>query len=716
MTGSGRGYLVLTAVLLAALSAVFAVVYYRETNPDWEEWQRRGTALQIAKLRDEMNSARSDTERRQIETGIRGLQRREPHIIEISPFNGKLPPERCMTCHFGIEDLSASHPNSVFGCVICHGGNGYDLTVEGAHVGLRGGSNPSRLGLAQLSCGTIDEQLGRCHTRRADKLLDRARNVPTSLMATNAGIIGILQFQWGLTPNGDPAYAIRPVSDGKRSLEGIPGELTDSGEYRLSIGHFRKFCGGCHLWTEDAKSSMGRLAGCAACHAPYAADGRYRGCDPTVNRNEPGHAVTHTMTNRVSDDRCRACHNRSARTGMNYHGQMESAQYGTPFVRGGLNDETVSEERFVLNLVPDIHHEKGMGCIDCHTGQDTMGDGTVYAHMKDQIEIRCEDCHGTHWERPKTTRFRDDDAFMATLVRSSEFLKLNNGEEIALTSKGRPMPHVKKTEKGFELTSKVTGKKHPVTVITGKKNAHGIVGHKRLECDTCHSAWSPQCYGCHQVLDFQHKGFDHVSRTRSPGRWAEGRTYFRFNRHVYGINSRGRVGILVPGCQVWNTVVDKKGDILKPYDSKIMPLKNGMTSIAVGPTHPHTTRTEVPRCVDCHLDAKALGFGDGRLVWEGPDHPSHTEPLYDSARSGLKIDYPIDSAVSEDGAPRQSTSHRLSRPFNDKELKKILGIAPCLPCHDRYDDPIWTKPGPYKMAPPCREAVKREVTGEETEL
>ncbi len=245
-----------------------------------------------------------------------------------------------------------------------------------------------------------------------------------------------------------------------------------------------------------------------------------------------------------------------------------------------------------------------------------------------------------------------------------------------------------------------------MSVITGKA-AHKIVGHNRLECDSCHSAWSPQCYGCHQVLDFDHKGTDHLTGKATQGRWAEGRGYFRYERNIYGINSRGKVGILVPGCQVWNTVVDAKGKVVQPYDSKIMKLANGHSSIAMGPTHPHTTRKEVPRCVDCHLDPKAIGLGEGIMKFGSKDRRLTVESLYDSAASGLKVDFPQDSLVDAEGKVLQGTSHELSRGFNKEEIDRILGIARCLPCHDKYDDPVWTKPGPYKETPACLKALER---------
>ncbi len=694
------------AASLVLLAAIFAYVEHRNRNPEWMFFQRKGVSLTIQGLEADLSTATSPEKRSEIQSHIAILSKRTPEIIETRPFAGKLPAERCLTCHFGIEDVSASHPSSVFGCVTCHGGNGPDLTVRGAHIGLRGGRNPARLDLALQSCGSKLPGLGVCHAEREHPLLNRAENVPRSIMATNAGIVSILRFQWGLGTEPIPRFAIRAVSDGKTSLAQVPPEFAKDGALSVADSHFRKFCAACHLWGQSSTEKMGRLEGCVACHAPYGQNGRYQGGDPTVKRDEPGHAATHTITNRVPDERCRACHNRSARVGLNYHGEMESTQYGTPFVRGGLNDSTLSDDRFVLRLVPDVHHEKGMGCIDCHTGQETMGDGVIYGEMKDQIEIRCEDCHGGYATPPRSMTVEKHDPLVQTLARSSAFIKVSEGDTILRTSKGRPLPHVRQTHKGFQLTSKLTGKEHPVRVITGKRNGHTIKGHERMECDTCHSAWSPQCYGCHQMLDSRHKGLDHISGKMTEGRWTEGRGYFRFDRNILGINSRGRVGILVPGCQVWNTVVDAKGSVIPPYDSKIVGLKNGLTSIAMGPIHPHTSRKEVPRCVDCHLDAKAVGLGDSLLAWNERKEALEPTPIYDSRASGLKIPYPLEAVVDARGTILQGTSHSLSRGFNAEELRRIVGIAPCLPCHDRYDDPVWEKPGPYKETPACRRALQ----------
>jgi len=705
---SGKSDSVISGLLalcsLFMILGAFLWVTKRELAPEWRQFQEKGITLAIQRTEKALLLASCEDKKLELRTELEKLRSLEPLVIEVKPFGGKLHAERCLTCHFGIEDLSASHPNAVFGCIVCHGGNGLDLTVKGAHLGLRGGRNPSRLDLAPASCGTSTSEITGCHSGREHPILNRVENVPRSLMATNAGIISVLRFQWGVDDKGAFRFGVRSVTDGKVSLEAIPSEINSEGYFDLSASHFRKFCAACHLWSPQERTDLERQAGCAACHAPYNESGTYTGGDPTIDRKTPGHAATHTLTTQIPDKTCRACHNRSGRIGLNYHGHMESEQYGTPFVRGGLNDESLSDGRFFLNLVPDIHHEKGMGCIDCHTAQDTMGDGSIYGFMKDQIEIRCEDCHGGYSSPPQTMRVDPTNSLAQALIRSVPFKKLNDGDVILLTSKGRPLPNVRMTEQGLRLTGKLSGKDHEVKVITGDAKGHKIRGHERLECDTCHSAWSPQCYGCHQAIDFRARGLDHLSEIETPGRWGEGRSYFRFERNVYGINSRGRVGIMVPGCQVWNTVVNSQGEVIGPYDSKIMQLKGGLSSVAMGSTHPHTTRKEVPRCVDCHLDAKALGLGDGnlRVLANGPT--LEVSALYDSKRSGLQIGFPLEALIDGTGSPLQSTSHDLSRGFNSEELRKIVAIAPCLACHDRYDDPVWQKPGPYQETEACSKA------------
>ena len=122
----GEPHLLGITVLVTVTALVIVIGYaeYRSRNPQWKVFQEKGITLAVKRLEEELSTRLSEGKKKEIQLEIEILRKRNPEIIEIRPFGGKLGSEMCMTCHFGIEDLSASHPNSVFGCVICHGGNG----------------------------------------------------------------------------------------------------------------------------------------------------------------------------------------------------------------------------------------------------------------------------------------------------------------------------------------------------------------------------------------------------------------------------------------------------------------------------------------------------------------------------------------------------------------------------------------------------------------
>ena len=57
--------------------------------------------------------------------------------------------------------------------------------------------------------------------------------------------------------------------------------------------------------------------------------------------------------------------------------------------------------------------QKGMECIDCHTRDEIMGDGTSYAHYEEQLEISCEVCHsdnpGQNQKKQQLTNVANED-------------------------------------------------------------------------------------------------------------------------------------------------------------------------------------------------------------------------------------------------------------------------------------------------------------------
>ena len=135
------------------------------------------------------------------------------------------------------------------------------------------------------------------------------------------------------------------------------------------------------------------------------------------------------------------CHYGDASIGLHFRGmaQMPPGMPGGPQVPGTtpmrLNGAWYVRDDKVTP--PDVHHAKGMHCIDCHTARDTMGDGNIYGQMEHAVEIECTTCHGT---------------FDAV----ADFT----------TEKGLVLDHLRRGDDGTViLTSKVDGREHEVVQV-----------------------------------------------------------------------------------------------------------------------------------------------------------------------------------------------------------------------------------------------------------
>ncbi|MBW1979281.1 MAG: hypothetical protein JRI79_15135 [Deltaproteobacteria bacterium] len=229
--------------------------------------------------------------------------------------------------------------------------------------------------------------------------------------------------------------------------------------------------------------------------------------------------MKHQMTTHIPTSQCARCHNRSGRIGLSYQGLMESDPYGTPFQEGRFNKTRLSALRSVIHMVPDIHFEKGMHCIDCHTSWDVMGEGNIYSRMEEQVEIRCWDCHGTGSDPPSKRVIGDDNDYAVWASQTFPWWSVEPEDEVAVSSRGRPLINVINVPTGWVLHGKVDGKIHPVQVITGKPGPHTMPGHERLECSARHSSWAPQCYGCHDYRFKAKKQLDPNTGISTSGRW-----------------------------------------------------------------------------------------------------------------------------------------------------------------------------------------------------
>ncbi|MBI4611638.1 MAG: hypothetical protein HY726_21835 [Candidatus Rokubacteria bacterium] len=176
---------------------------------------------------------------------------------------------------------------------------------------------------------------------------------------------------------------------------------------------------------------------------------------------------------------------------------------------------------------PDIHAERGMACVDCHTKREMHGDGHIYTDRFHKTEIQCESCHGSAFEVSNLkTRFGNP---VRGLFRDGEgrvFLRLNTTGEV------RPVVQIKEV---------IDSGRNP--------NAQGPshVLHGRLECYTCHAKWHDQCNSCHMITDytssdsggfFQRSYMDNEVRNATQG---QPRFVTTFDQLILGINAKGRI-------------------------------------------------------------------------------------------------------------------------------------------------------------------------------
>ncbi len=298
------------------------------------------------------------------------------------------------------------------------------MDEKASHRGMYGPKNPSDPKYWDQTCG-------KCHPYQ----LERVRS---NLMYTNTGMIKNIQETWeGQDGN---LYATHPESVhnslgeklellGVEHLDNLSGEL------------YRKFCSLCHIGIESNRVWRGSHAsGCAACHFPYNENGTYQGGDKTVKNKWP-HSASHQMQNLPDNQVCAKCHNRSGRIALSYEGFNDGNNALVPTREGEPGPDIIGGVRSLNRIAPDIHHEKGLECIDCHTSRDLMGDGYAYENMYQQTEITCEDCHGSATEMPSVEKIERENS--EPLRESAHYPRqMNQGSEMVLTAKGRQYSNV----------------------------------------------------------------------------------------------------------------------------------------------------------------------------------------------------------------------------------------------------------------------------------
>ncbi len=454
------------------------------------------------------------------------------------------------------------------------------------------------------------------------------------------------------------------------------GTNETNGDYRNSG------CTACHVVYANDRDSLHSGPEIAAFYENGGESGHSGSADPTIPKDEPGHPIAHRMTVRVPVAQCLTCHHHQGNaaletyTGSMWWDQESNAdqilsasvrrdKYMDEADRRGLwdrngsfdqvqfsdhhghtwnfrkvykrdrrgqlldaSDTPIAEDdpnKFAKAVhLKDVHLERGMHCIDCHTEQDVHGDGRIWGATPDPIEIACIDCHGTVQER-------------ATLVTSG----INGGHDLGNRLSG---PRTAFGQRQFEVREETVIQRSKmydgvewevpqlVDIVNPESPSYDELAAKaktirrdgswgvenvgsaslahdnqRIECYSCHTSWNTGCYGCHLVLDVN----DKLDAKHNEGETSRGQIYYnpqvlRTDNFLLGLNGsskgnrfspmRSASSVLVTAsARNRQTVVHQQPTISAP----------GYSGYAFTPNIPHTVREkETMQCTDCHLSSQ----------------------------------------------------------------------------------------------------------------
>lgn len=518
----------------------------------------------------------------------------------------------CLACHVGIESM---HPEAELSCVDCHGGDANARSKKDAHVASsrteapdervapldddlawRRFVNPMDLRVAPATCG-------RCHARLVEHL-------QASLHGTTAGHLSDGYYEVGAKPTRGAEFSVFPVrapggsTTPYTSFRQVPpfDDRRGAGDLATHYGDLaRKECLQCHLWSAG-RAVRGRVGfdgdyrgeGCAACHVEYARDGLSQSADRSVNHTEPGHARVHAMQRAATTDTCTSCHYGDASIGTNFRGlaQLPPGAPGGPEIPGTTR-EPLNRQYYLSDPAvapPDVHHERGMHCVDCHTLRDVMGDGQLHGNMEHQVEITCEACHGTFTER-------------STL----------------LTERGERVTNLRREGDRVILRSKVTGADHDVVQVVDvldprhprhdpRAAAAMNASHGQVECHACHASWNPNFLGFHFDRNESLSQLDLLTGRRTPGRVTTQEKVFATWKGFYaGRDERGRIEPYLTGFSTMGSVTDARGE--RVLDQALPVTAEGLSGMTMIHHQMHTTRPTARSCVECHRAPGTWGLG-----------------------------------------------------------------------------------------------------------
>lgn len=552
--------------------------------------------------------------------------------------NGKK--ESCLICHGKMEGLTPAHQPEAIGCASCHLGNIFSMRKKSSHQGMI--KIPGNLESASLSCGTTN-----CHP-------DISGRINSNLMTTISGIISVDRFAFGESENPSILSHIAQIKNS-------PADI-----------HLKNLCTQCHLGR--SKTFYGpidenfRGGGCLACHLNYSAENK-KELFAYFNKTKLDEGVLPrqhpSLDLKVGNSKCFSCHSRSGRISLSYEGWYET-ELNLQQARSGQY-RILKDQRVLKFEQADIHYEKGLECIDCHTSYELMGDGFFHIHKEEQVQISCSDCHTNPPFTTISASKSDRETAMIASLRSFE-----HKQYLIIKATGKPLLNTFTNHNDSAFL--ITKNRKTIHYIKPPSSSCKTNAHKNLSCESCHTPRVARCIGCHNQFFPQESGINNLNGKKTRGQWMEYAGEFVTDAPTLGVSTESKTKKIVPLMPGMIMTISHQA------------VKDTFFRRLYAPAHPHNTIKPALNCINCHLNPVILGYGKGELIFTKNNNflqleflPYYLNNFHDKLPADALIPFrkPVASSL---------ITRNQIRPFNVDEQDRILLVGSCLSCHNEKSE------------------------------
>ena len=442
-------------------------------------------------------------------------------------------------------------------------------------------------------------------------------------------------------------------------------------------------CRSCHQMTISHKAS------CVDCHLGNA----------TVSKKESAHSGLISIPGNLSnvEATCGKCHlsetHRISKSIMTTNSGMIAVNRWV-FGESRLKDNNLNLHTLQTEKSPADSYFSQQ-CASCHLGADKKkGEHTGYEKgggcLACHLELSNKETHPILVKTPK------DESCFNCHSRSSR-ISLNYNGLVEMDENDTSIParilydgrRVKQIQEDIHKTKGLTcvtchksldvmgdGNEHlhkEDSVYVKCESCHNSISdknhktnHERVSCTACHSAWAPNCFGCHISYDSTKEGYNHLTQKTEKGRWIEEAGEMFIKPSALGVTKDNKIRPFIPGMKL---TIDKSG-----FTGKKDKL---ITKNLFAPSFSHTITKQGRSCQSCHNSSYTLGFGEGKII-------------FDKNSFRFISDYKKINRLPEDAwiipQTEYNNKEELSvrtgaRSLNSIEQQKILNVGKCLVCH-----------------------------------